>query len=233
MANVTRKELLKEPDEFITTTGSVMKWIRENPRRFGVGLAVIIVILALGFGLYFWKGHREQSAMSAYFKAGSDQKLVAGVAADYTGTRAGKLSKLRLAGLAYAKGDTAEAIRNAGEFIDTWGSNDILTYQSMLIMARAYMDRKEYAKALPSLDSCITGAQGVVKEEAMYTKAVALKALGKNKESAVLLGDLVKLTAEAGLSRELFQPEPSPYRSLAAVALAEMSTTAGVSLDAK
>jgi len=59
MANVTRKELLKEPDEFITTTGSVMKWIRENPRRFGVGLAVIIVILALGFGLYFWKGLRE------------------------------------------------------------------------------------------------------------------------------------------------------------------------------
>jgi len=233
MANVTRKELLKEPDEFITTTSSIMKWIRENPRRFAAGVTILLLILAAGFGLYFWKNYREQTAMSAYIKAGSDAKRVSEVAGAYADTKAGKLSKLRLAGLAYAKGDTAEAIRNAGEFIDTWGSEDILVYQAMLIMARAYMDRKEYAKALPSLDSCITGAQGVVKEEAMYTKAVALKALGKNKEAAVLLGDLVKLTAEAGLSRELFQPEPSPYRSLAAVALAEMSTTAGVSLDAK
>jgi len=153
MANVTRKELLKEPDEFITTTGSVMKWIRENPRRFGIGLAAIIFILAGGFGLYFWKDYRERSAMSAYIKAGSDQKLVAEVSGTYTGTKAGKLAKLRLAGLAYAKGDTAEAIRNAGEFIDTWGSEDILSYQAMLIMARAHMDRKEYAKALPSLET--------------------------------------------------------------------------------
>lgn len=233
MANVTRKELLKEPDEFITTTSSIMKWVRENPRRFGIGLAVIILMLAGGFGLYFWKGYREQSAMSAYIKAGSDQKLVAEVSGAYIGTKAGKLAKLRLAGLAYAKGDTAEAIRNAGEFIETWGSKDILFYQSMLIMARAHMDRKEYAKALPSLETCTAGAQGIVKEEALYYKAMALKAMDKDKETATVLNDLIKLTEPAGPSQELFQPEPSPYRSLAAVALSDLNAPAGEPLDAE
>jgi len=234
MANVTRKELLKEPDEFITTTSSIMKWIRENPRRFAAGLTILLLILAVGFGLYFWKNYREQTAMSAYIKAGSDAKRVSEVAGAYTDTKAGKLSKLRLAGLAYAKGDTAEAIRNAGEFIDTWGSKDILFYQSMLIMALAYMDRKEPAKALPSLDTCIAGGQGIIKQEALYYKAMALKAQGKNKDAAQILGDLLKQTEQAGpSSQDLFQPEPTPYRSLAAMALSELSTTAGVSLDAK
>ncbi|MEN6472631.1 MAG: hypothetical protein ABFD81_01350 [Syntrophaceae bacterium] len=233
MANVTRKDLLKEPDEFISTTSSIMKWIRENPRRFAAGLTIIILILASGFGLYFWKTYREQTAMSAYIKAGSDQKSVSEIAGTYTDTKAGKLAKLRLAGLAYAKGDTAEAIRNAGEFIDTWGSKDILFYQSMLIMARAYMDRKEYAKALPSLDTCIAGGQGIIKQEAMYYKAMVLKTLEKKKEAVALLGDLLKQTAPTGSSQDLFQPEPSPYRTLAAMALSDLNAGAGVSLDAK
>jgi len=233
MANVTRKELLKEPDEFISTTSSIMKWIRENPGRCAAALGILALILVVGFGLYFWKNHREQAAMSAYIKAGSDQKLVSEVAADYTDTKAGKLSKLRLAGLAYAKGDTAEAVKNAGEFIDTWGSEDILVYQAMLIMARAYMDRKEPAKALPSLETCIAGGQGVIKQEALYYKAMALKAQGMNKEAARTLSDLLKQTQPADRSQEPFQPEPPLYRSLALMAISEISTTAGVSLDAK
>jgi tetratricopeptide (TPR) repeat protein len=233
MANVTRKELLKEPDEFISTTSSIMKWIQENPRRFAAGLIVIIVILTSGFGLYFWKNYREQTAMSAYIKAGSDFKLVSEIAGAYTDTKAGKLAKLRLAGLAYAKGDTTDAIRNASEFIETWGAKDTLFFQSMLIMARAHMDRKEFAKALPSLDTCIASGQSFITQEAMYYKAMALKALGKNKEAVQILEDLLKQTDKTGASLELFQPEPTPYRALAGLALSNLNAETGVPLDAK
>ena len=171
--------------------------------------------------------------MSAYIKAGSDFKGVSEIAGDYTDTKAGKLAKLRLAGLAYAKGDTSDAIKNASEFIETWGAKDTLFYQSMLIMARAHMDRKEFAKALPSLDTCIASGQDFIKQESMYYKATALKALGKDKEAAQILEELLKQTEQTGASLELFQAEPSPYRALASLALSDLNVETGVPLDAK
>lgn len=234
MANVTRKELLKEPDEFISTTSSIMKWIRENPRRFAAGIIIIGLVLGSGLGIYFWKNHREQTAMSAYIKAGADQKRVSEVARSFTDTKAGKLAKLRLAGLAYAKGENGEAIRNATDFIDTWGSEDILSFQSMLIMARAYMNQKEPAKALPSLETCIKSGPGIIKEEARYCKAMALKSMGKPNEAAAILKDLLKEDQQTKpASQDLFQPEPSPYRALAAMALSDLNTGVGVKSDAK
>jgi hypothetical protein len=62
---------------------------------------------------------------------------------------------------------------------------------------------------------------------------MAHKAMGKDKEAAAVLSDLIKLTTPAGPSQELFQPEPSPYRSLAAVALSDLNAPAGERLDAE
>jgi membrane protein DedA with SNARE-associated domain len=57
-AKTTRKDLLNAPDEFISTTRSAVKWIKENPSRFAVAVAIIVVVLASGVGFYSgrWTG---------------------------------------------------------------------------------------------------------------------------------------------------------------------------------
>ena len=40
---VTRKQLLKEPDEFITTTGRLIAWSKANAKSLGIGATVFFV----------------------------------------------------------------------------------------------------------------------------------------------------------------------------------------------
>jgi len=51
---VSRKKLLKEPDEFISTTGQVIQFVKTHRRRvFQVAVAVLIVIAAVAGGISY------------------------------------------------------------------------------------------------------------------------------------------------------------------------------------
>lgn len=233
MGNMTRKELLKEPDEFITTTSTILKWIRENPKRFLSVIIILVLIGGGGFGFHYWRVNREQTAMSAYIKAGTDAKLNAEITTKYTDTRAGKLAKLRLAGLAYARGDNGEAVRNANEFVDSWGSKDILFYESMLIMSMGYVGQKDAGKALDILDKCIKDGPESIRDQAFFYKAQALIALGKRQEAIATLTSMVKQSP----APQDGQAEPaqvsSQFQELAKSALADLTLGAGARLNAK
>jgi predicted negative regulator of RcsB-dependent stress response len=237
MVNVTRKELLKEPDEFMTTTGKILKWIKENPKRSFTVIIVVVLVLGGGLGFYYWRTSREQAAMTAYIKAGSDVKLNADIARKYTDTKAGKLSKLRLAGFSYAKGDNAEAIKTANEFIDSWGSEDVLFYESMMIMAMGYMGQKDMAKAIDVLDKCIKGAPEVLRDQAMFFKAVALKSMGKKQDAMKILQGMVQEQPQSTEGKKGTPDEnkgiTSAYRDLAKITLSDMTTETGAGTDAK
>ena len=43
---INRKQLLNEPDEFITTTTRVINWAKENPRHLIVGTCILFVVAA-------------------------------------------------------------------------------------------------------------------------------------------------------------------------------------------
>jgi tetratricopeptide (TPR) repeat protein len=51
---LTRKELLKEPDEFITTTGRVIRWVKANPKPvvYGAGAFLAIIMFVAAYGYY-------------------------------------------------------------------------------------------------------------------------------------------------------------------------------------
>lgn len=230
MGNATRKELLKEPDEFITTTSSVLKWVRENTRQFVSAVVIVAVIVGGGFGLRFWWVYREQTAMSAYVKAGADAKLVAEITRKYTATKAGKLAKLRLASLAYTKGDNGEAIKNANEFIDSWGSEDMLFYEAMLIMAMGYAGQKDNAKALDVLEKCIQGGPEGIRDQALFYKAQVLQGLGKKQEAVAVLKGM--LAPKPAVAADKGAPDEgaavaTPFQDLARATLADLSGGAG------
>ena len=54
---VTRKELLKEPDEFLTTSAQVIRYTREHPRSVALGCALVVIGLLAVAGVYYYQKH--------------------------------------------------------------------------------------------------------------------------------------------------------------------------------
>jgi tetratricopeptide (TPR) repeat protein len=237
MANIDRKELVKTQDSFITSTGTVVQWIKNNPFRF-VSAVLIIIIIAGGIsGFIYWKTSREDKALSSLVKAGNNLKQISEVALKYTDTKAGKISKLRLAGMAFDKSDFKEAIKNADEFIEGWGTQDVLFYQAMMIRAMSYIELKDMPKALESLDKCEKGASGAIKDQAVFLKAIELNASGKKSEAIDLLKkistDQPKAIGEKKAGKKLPDNDSSNYRELAKATLSDINFSGGAGINAK
>jgi predicted negative regulator of RcsB-dependent stress response len=187
MAQMKRKDLLKGPDEFVTTTSSVLVWIKEHPAQFAAGALIILCILAGGYGFSYWKTSREHTAMNEYVKATDDSQLTLKVAQDFSDTKAGKLAKLRLARMAFDQGDGKMALSHANEFMDSWSRKDALHWQAALIIAGTHINQKEPAKAVGLLDECIDSASTDLRDQALFLKASALITLGKPAEARQVL----------------------------------------------
>lgn len=216
MSKATRKDLLNAPDEFITTTGSAVKWIKDNFLRFAIMVTVILVVFASGIGFYHWKTSRESSAMIAYSKAWSSSQLTLDVIQKYSDTRGGKLAKLRLARMAYNENDPKMTISHAQEFVNDWGREDAFHWQGIMIMAAAHLDQRAYDKALPLLDDCIKNSPENVKDEALFHKAQAMIALGKTEEAKKSLNEISE-----------------NYKDIAISSLASLEMRQGVSVHAE
>ena len=190
MAKMTRKELLNAPDEFVTTTSTAVKWIKENPARFASITTIIIVIIISGIGFYYWKTNRDINSMLAYSNAYNNSGLTLQVMQEYADTKAGKLSQLRLARLAYEQKDFPMAVNYTDDFINSWSHEDIFFWEGMLIMASAYMEQDKKDKALALLDQCTDKAPEHIRDQALFFRAQVLIGLERNDEAKESLKEI-------------------------------------------
>ena len=59
---ITRKELVKKPDEFITLTGAVIQWAQKNTKSLAYGVGTFFIIVLLLAGYRFYAENRERAA---------------------------------------------------------------------------------------------------------------------------------------------------------------------------
>lgn len=60
---ISRKELLKEPDEFLTLSAQTIAYVRDNPQRVAFGALIVILSVAAVLG-YLW--YQKQQALWAH-----------------------------------------------------------------------------------------------------------------------------------------------------------------------
>jgi outer membrane protein assembly factor BamD (BamD/ComL family) len=186
---VTRKELLKGPDEFLTSTGRALLFFRAHSRAFSyVGMGIVVAAL-IYLGINTFMGYMNKKGQAAYNEAyytlsksmspnmdaenlqeplESFQRVVD----KYGLSKASRLAFPEMAYLKFLDKKYDEAIPLYEEFLGK-ASHDDIPYQSLARMALAacYEAKGEFRQAIEILIQVNGVSDGFLKEQAMLSLA--------------------------------------------------------------
>ena len=183
---ITRKELLKKEDEFISFSNRVSQYISTHLKQvqyLGFSLIIIIVII-IGISLYF--RHLNKKATAAYNLA--YRNLVSDFSPDireenikrsteeldklikkYGWTKMATLAIPQLAYLKFGQGKYDEAIPLYQTYLKRDKSGSIYRSMALFGLAATYEAKGDHQSAISHLKKIVDGEDNFLKEEAMFS----------------------------------------------------------------
>ena len=206
---VSRKELLKRPDEFQTLSSRAILFYRAHSTQFsyvGVGI-VILVCLYLGFNTYMkYVNKKGQTAYNeAYYALADDQNTEEGkedlkqitelfekVKDQYGLSKASRLALPELAHLKFREGKYDEAITLYKKFLAD--ARDDHPYEDMtkLALAACYEEKGDLKEATELLKPLIDDPKFFFKEQAMLNLARVYRLSGQPEKSHEILKEFAE-----------------------------------------
>ena len=219
---VTRKQLLKEPDEFITTTGQLISWAKENAKALGIGSALFFAVI-IAVSIYVFVNEKRTTAAHLMFgqavmkyqtEAGTKDGLSAMTAVSgdfdalidaYAGLSAGKLGRLFYGHMGTMADDYDKAIEYYQRALDDYGFDASLGNIIHNGLASAYQQKGDYPNAVQHYRKIADSRGSVLKDAALFNLGKLLGQLGKQEESRQAyqrLKDEFPESTYAGIARE-------------------------------
>jgi tetratricopeptide (TPR) repeat protein len=197
---VTRKQLLKEPDEFITTTGKLIGWAREHTKQLlvGGGLFLGLLIFVAAFGYYQQKRSDAAiliygQAMAKYREAGGEKEPAAALAAaqsdlerltsEYGGQPAGKLGRLVYGNLSLAAQARDEAVAIYTSALKDFGSDISLANFIYNGLGTAHSQKGDFTAAIGYYEKIVSSTSPVLKDSALFHLGRLYGAMGQSDKS--------------------------------------------------
>ncbi len=197
---VTRKQLLKGPDEFLTFSRRLFRYVMEHVREISTGLAVIFGILIIIAGIRYFAERSENQASAlleqaltqyetvlkdegqekAYADAGTDfQKLLK----EYGGKDAGKVGRVIYAGICHDAGDADKAIKLYKTALQDFDANP--AYKNLILSGIGYAFEKKGDKtaAVTHFEKIAQGSDPLMKDEAFYNLGRLYAEMGESDKS--------------------------------------------------
>lgn len=213
---VSRKELLKEPDEFLTFSGKAILYIRENPRH---ALAVTILIVAClvgGVAYHTYRNHRETTSHELFLQASRDyevamnaaepaspeklDKLLAqfdNIANNYGSLPAGEMALLYSGHVLSMKKDYQGALKRYLQVESTQLSREGLKELFWYHIAQTRMALKEYDQAADLFHTLSKDTDSPYRREAYVAIARIYELTDKTKEAVQAYRQYLKVFPEA------------------------------------
>lgn len=181
----TRKQLLKEPDEFITFTAKVFRFaIDHKYQLFGAlaGLTTLIVLVS-GIQYFSYKAELEaftllsqsQTKYQALVKEIGPQKALIRVTKDfelilekYANQEAAKIARVVYANLCHKAGDLEKAIALYNRSFDDFKSNPLFKNLIRSGLGYVYEDKKDYKSAAKYFEMIASETDSVMRGEALF-----------------------------------------------------------------
>ena len=205
----TRKELLKEPDEFITLTGRAINFVRGYQNQISYFLVAIAAIALIFFGYRFFAQRAENkafailgqtqakyetlkktsSATEAYSQV---SEAFQGILKKYGGNAGGKLARLIFANISYdaAKYDNAITLykQSLSDFKD-----DKFVYNLIISnLGYAYQRVGDEQNAAAYFEKAVSAKNSQIREEALFNLGLIYENLGKDEKGQQTLQQILK-----------------------------------------
>jgi tetratricopeptide (TPR) repeat protein len=218
---VTRKQLLKGPDEFLTFSEKAALFIKEHDRESKYLAGALIAVLLIYLGMSTGLGYIHKKGQNAYNMAydimmaqdmdlspeseelKQSAELFQRVINDYGLSKASRLALPELAYLKTVEKKCEEAIPLYQEFMEKAPKNS--PYQSLarLAIAACHESMGEFEQAIEILNQVTAKADDLFREQAMFSLARVYRLAGQQDKAKEVLEAFVK------------EFDSSPFRPLA------------------
>jgi predicted negative regulator of RcsB-dependent stress response len=213
---LTRKELLKEPDEFLTTTAQVIRYTQKHPKPVALGCALVVIGLLAAAGFYYYQKNQQISSHELFEQACREYEIAVQtpqqltperldhlfaefetLAREYPSLPAGELALLYSGHVLYKKQDFKGALER---YVRMQSTNLVKKGLSSLVsyhIAMTQLALKEYDKAVLLFDQLSKDTDSPYRREAYGTVARIYESMGKNKEAVQAYRQYLKMFPEA------------------------------------
>ncbi len=198
---MTRKQLLKEPDEFLTFSRRQFRFVMEHTREASIVLGVFFAIIIVISGIRYFSDKAEDKASALLGKSmikyetamkdSSSEKAYAEVEPDfhkilkeYSGKDAAKMARIVYAGICYDADDPDKAIELYSEATEDFGDNPSFRNIILSGLGYAYEKKKDYKTAVTYFEKISKGSDLLLKDEAFFNLGRLYAELGDTEKSA-------------------------------------------------
>ncbi len=196
----TRKELLKEPDEFMTLTGKVIGFAVDHKTQLTYGLGIVLALVIIISGIRFFSIRAEKNAalmlsqsLAAYENLKnqkSPEELYSAVSGGfknivqkYGGKDSGRLARLVYANICYDAGRYKEAIELYDAALKDFETHAMIYSQILNNLGYAYEQQKDYAAAVNYFEKISEAPQQILRDEALFSLGRLYAKLGQPEKS--------------------------------------------------
>ena len=204
---ISRKELLKSPDEFLSFSEKAALFVGEHLRLFKAAGYVIAAGLLIYLGITTYLNYVNKKGQTAYNTAYYEvvkslnqrpekrdlkkpEELFKGVIENYSLSRVSRLASPQVAYLKFQEKKYDEAISLYSAFLKEAPDT---TYQSLarMAMAACYEEKGDLAKSIEVLNEITAGPSSPFKEQAMLSLARTYRLSNQNKKAEGILKEFV------------------------------------------
>jgi tetratricopeptide (TPR) repeat protein len=205
---VSRKKLLKEPDEFITFSGKLIQFGMQYKKQitYAVTGAVALIVLITGYRFFSIRSENKamfvlNQAVAKYDKSvqsGDANQAYQNVAQDfetlldkYGNKQAGKLAGVTFANICFDAGEYNKSIELYQEALDHFKHYPILHNLILSGLGYAHEQINENERAVSYFEQIIASDDKTLHDEALFHLGVLYEKLGQNEKSEEAFNQII------------------------------------------
>jgi tetratricopeptide (TPR) repeat protein len=204
----TRKQLLKEPDEFITFTGKAITFVTEYQKQITYILCGIVAIALIFFGYRFFAQRAEtkaftllaqtQSKYDSLIKTSSKTEAYLQVTEafqsiikKYGNNAAGKLARVIYANISYDAQQYQKAIALYKQSLSDFKDDKFVYNMILSDLGYAYQHVEDGQNAAAYFEKAASSTDSTIREEALFNLGLMYKKSGEVAKSQKLFQEIL------------------------------------------
>ena len=197
---ITRKQLLKEPDEFITFTGKLFRFAKKYPAQISYTLGGIFILIIAISGIEYFSNKAENEALALLGKGitkyativkneGPDKAFLdvdkdfQDILGKYSRKDGGKLTRVVYANICYKAGHYDKAIKLFNKALEDFDDNQFIKNLILSSIGYVFKERKDYKTAAKYFEMIVAEPEAVMKDEALFNLGWIYDAIGNYDKS--------------------------------------------------